>query len=89
MIELVEKIDFLKNILESKEENYADSFKQDIVIYFDDDFTLSNKTLSFLNTLNSFDEIEQWVDRLTSKFVLKFDSEVEQESDFIFQYINS
>ena len=89
MIEASEKINFLKEILEKKEDNFADSFKQDIIMYFDDDFTISNKTLSFLDELNSFEDIEQWVNSLTSKFVLKFDSEVEQENDFIFHYINS
>ena len=89
MIERSEKINFLKGILERKEESYADSFKQDIVIYFDDDFSISNKMFNFLDELKSFDEIEQWVDKLTSKFVLKFDSEAEQEGDFIFHYINS
>lgn len=88
MLEITQKINHLKEILEKEEENYADSFKQDIIMYFDDDFTASNKTLHFLNDLNSFAEIEEWVGKLTSRFVMKFDPEGEQEDDFIYNYMN-
>jgi len=88
MPSLSQKIHFLKIILEKEKENYADSFKTDIIIYFDDDFTESNRSLSFLNKLSSFAEIQNWVDNLTSKFVMKFDAEHEQENDFIEYYIN-
>lgn len=88
MLDINQKIDFLKSVLEKKEENYADSFKADIVMYFDDDFRESNVSLNFLNTLHSFTEIEDWVNKLTSGFVMKFDSEQEQEGDFIHYYLN-
>ena len=57
-----EKIQYLKNILYQPEENYADSFKQDIILYFEDDFTRENIQMQFLNQLNTVEEIKNWVD---------------------------
>jgi len=37
--------------------------------------------------LESFVEIEDWVDRLTSRIVLKFDEDTEQLNDFITDYL--
>lgn len=82
------KIDLLELIL-SHTENYADSFKADIIMYFEDDFKHTNEQLMFLNMLNSKEEIENWVDTLTSRFVMKFDSEFETENDFIYNYLQN
>ncbi|SHL45388.1 hypothetical protein [Flavobacterium saccharophilum] len=86
MLSLNEKIQHLENYLSQPNENYADSFKEDIFMFIDD-FTNQNKLLSFLNNINSLEEIENWVDKLCSRIVLKFDPEGEEINDFIYDYI--
>lgn len=86
MLSFKEKIIYLENSLTKIEENYADSFRVDIHIFFDI-FDSKNKLLSFLNKLESFEEIENWINKLTSRIVLKFDSECEQINDFINDFI--
>jgi len=83
-----EKIQYLKNLLYQPKENYADSFKQDIVMYFEDDFTIENIQMQFLNQLNTAEEIKNWIEFITSQFVLKFDAEQESEKDFIDYYLS-
>ena len=39
--------------------------------------------------LDSKEEIHNWVDKLTSKIVVKYNEEEEQLSDFIFYAVNS
>lgn len=85
---LKDKIHHLENYLNKAEENYADSFKQDIAIYFNEDFSEENQELNFLHNLNTKEEIETFVDNLTSQFVLKFDENQESENDFIHDYLN-
>ena len=87
-MKMVTKIRHLKNYLYQKEQNYSDSFKIYIAYYFNEDFSKHNNQLSFLNSLKSEKDIENFVDNLTSKFVLKFDSESETESDFIHHFLN-
>jgi hypothetical protein len=86
---LLEKIECLEQLLNQKEENYADTFKADITMFFDDNFSEENSQLLFLDNLNSKQEIENWVDKLTSRFVMKFDSELESEDDFIYDYLEN
>lgn len=83
---LLEKIIELEKILLQPKENYADSFKEDIYIYFDECFSIENKELSFLNMLHKKEEIENLINRLTSRFVMKFDAESESEKDFIHEF---
>lgn len=85
MLSLTDKIYYLENYLNKSQDNYADSFKTDILFFFDE-FEEINSRLSFLNNLNTYNEIEDWVNRLTSKIVLKFDEESEQINDFILNY---
>jgi hypothetical protein len=87
-MKLKQKIQHLENYLYQEEQNYADSFKTDIAFYFDEDFSEENQKLSFLNNLNTLQEIETFIDNLTSKFVMKFAPEEETENDFIDNYIN-
>jgi hypothetical protein len=87
MLKFEEKIDILKNHLSTIEDNYADSFKTDIFFYFGD-FNINDGKLNFLNNLISENEINQWVNNLTSKIVLKFNEEEEELSDFIFYSTN-
>jgi hypothetical protein len=84
-----DKIIILKNYLLKEKENYADSFKEDIIIFFDEDFSTNNLNLKFLHKYNTEEEIEKWVDKLLSRFVLKFDDENEQENDFIYDYLEN
>lgn len=86
MLTLTEKISHLEKFLNQAEENYADSFKADIIDYFDS-FEIDNKVLSFLLAMDTFEEIENWITKLTSRIVLKFDEESESINDFIGDYI--
>lgn len=86
MLSLTDKIAYLENYLNSIQDNYADSFKTDILFFFDE-FNDRNQQLGFLNKLESFVEIENWVDRLTSRIVLKFDEDTEQLNDFMTDYL--
>ena len=88
MITLEEKISHLESFLSQPEINYSDSFKTDI-LFFIDDFNVSNTLLSFLNNFKTYIEIEDWVDKLTSRIVLKFEEENEQLQDFIYDYIKN
>lgn len=81
------KIEILKKHLLDLESNFADSYKTDILLYLDD-FNIRNKKLYFLNKLHSEDDIINWVNFLTSKIVMKFNSEEEQLSDFIYYSTN-
>ncbi len=86
MLTFKEKILYFENSLNKTEENYADSFKEDIRLFIDV-FTRENNLLNFLNDLDSFEEIENWINKLTSRIVLKFDSKCEQINDLIYDYI--
>lgn len=86
MLTLNEKIQHLENYLSQPNKNYADSFKEDIVMFIDD-FTCQNELLSFLNNIDSLEEIENWADNLCSRIILKFDSEGEEINDFIYDYL--
>ena len=86
MLSLDEKIQHLENYLSQQSDNYTDSFKEDIVMFIDD-FTDQNELLSFLNKIHSLEEIENWVDNLCSRIILKFDSEGEEINDFIYDYL--
>ena len=82
-----EKIKVLENYLILEPENYKDSFKTDIYLFFNEDFTDGNPLLGFLDSFKEQSEIENWVDLVTSQIVLKFDEEVELLGDFIFEYL--
>ena len=86
---LLEKIEYLEQFLNQTEENYADTFKADITMFFDDNFSEENAQLHFLDNLNSKHEIENWVNKLNSRFVMKFDSGFETENDFICDYLEN
>ncbi|MFV8338919.1 hypothetical protein ACNQGL_06560 [Flavobacterium sp. LB3P21] len=86
---LLEKIEYLEQLLNQTEENYADTFKADITMFFDDNFSEENSQLLFLDNLNSKQEIENWIEKLTSRFVMKFDSGFETENDFIYDYLEN
>jgi hypothetical protein len=50
-------------------------------------FEESNPLLFFLNDLETFEAIEAWVTRLTSRIVMKYDEVFEPINDFIYDFI--
>jgi hypothetical protein len=84
MLTILDKIEYLKEQLDSVSNNYADSFKTDI-LFFIGDFNKQNKLLSFLNQLYSKVEITKWIDKLTSRIVMKEDDY--EVNEIIFDYI--
>jgi len=82
-----EKIQVLENYLTREPENYRDSFKTDLYLFFNEDFSDCNPLLAFLDSFNEHSEIENWVDLVISQIVLKFDDEFEQIGDFIGEFI--
>ena len=58
-------------------------------MFFDNNFSEGNSQFLFLDNLNSEQEIENWLEKLTSRFVMKFDSEFEAENDFIYNYLEN
>ncbi|MBL1281343.1 MAG: hypothetical protein COA33_013775 [Fluviicola sp.] len=84
MLTIKDKIEYLKEQLDTVSNNYADSFKTDI-LFFIGDFNKQNKLLSFLNKLYSKIEIIKWIDKLTSRIVMKEDDL--EINEIIFDYI--
>lgn len=84
---LPEKIKILEAYLAQPPENYRDSYKTDIYLFFNEDFTTDNPLLQFLDSINEQSEIEEWTDHITSQVVMKFDVEFEQIGDFIGEYV--
>ena len=87
MLSLVDKMTILENYLSQNDDNYTDTFKTDISIFLGE-FEIQNSNLNFLKNLSSKEEIENWVNKLTSRIVLKFNEDEEQLSDFIFYTLN-
>ena len=88
MLNFAEKIEILKEYLSEIKDNYADSFKTDIMLYFNDFEDVNSENFKFLSELKSKEDIYKWVDKLTSKIVMKFNEDEEQISDFIFYALN-
>lgn len=84
---LTEKIRVLKSYLNESPNNYRDSFKPGISLFFNDDFSDDNPLFDFLNHFQNNSDIESWVDLVTSQIVLKFDEDVETLGDFIGEFI--
>ena len=84
---LLQKVQHLESYLNQSNDSYSDTFKADILCYFDEDFTEENPQFEFLKELSNKVAIEQKVDFLLSQFVLKFNSDQETEDDFIYYYL--
>jgi len=82
-----EKVKILENYLTHEPENYRDSFKTDIYLFFNEDFTDENPLFGFLDSFSEQIEIEGWVDYVTSQIVMKFDEEMETIGNFIGDFI--
>ncbi|CAM3802538.1 hypothetical protein FLGE108171_15480 [Flavobacterium gelidilacus] len=88
MLTFEEKIDYLKKNLNRIENNFADEVRSEILFFFDE-FEIKNEQLDFLKTLNLSQDIDVWVEKLTSRIILKFDFESEQINDFIYDFIEN
>lgn len=84
MLSYKDKIDYLENYLNKIEENYADSFKADVIIFIDL-FDTNNTLLKFLIDINTVGEIENWITKLTSRIVIREDEM--EVSEIIYDYI--
>lgn len=73
---LEEKISYLKKYLYQKETNFKDSYRIDVAFFFDD-FSSQNPMFSFLENLHSKREISDWVEKITSRIVMKYDDETD------------
>ena len=67
MLELSDKINILKDYLDEIGDTHVDSFKTDIVFYFNDFEDEQSCDFQFLNRLNSKEEIHSVIDHLISK----------------------
>ncbi len=83
-----EKITYFENSLNKTEGNYYDDFRGNIILFFEE-FNSQNERLQFLNSLDSFTEIDKWIEKLASRIILKLDEESEQINDFIYDFIEN
>lgn len=81
MTTFTEKIARLKSCLETVDHSYADSFKAEMLLYFGD-FNLTDPKLYFLHDLDFEEEIEGWVNRITSLIASKLEEEEEMFGEF-------
>ena len=88
MLTFEEKISYFENSLNKTDGNYYDNFKEDVYIFIDE-FNVKNERLQFLKSFVSVAEIDNWIEKLTSRMVLKFDEESEQVHDFIYDFIEN
>lgn len=79
MLTFQEKKAIYDEIISREEKNYADSFNNDL------DLMAENYEYYFLNSLNTLNEIEYWIDKLKSRLVMKED--VAGLEDIIHDYI--
>ncbi len=84
---LAKKTKILENYLSESPTNFRDTFKTDIYLFFNEDFTTENPLLNFLDVFESKEDILSWVDKVTSQIVLKFDENEEELGDFIWDHI--
>ena len=74
MLSKKDKIKILEKILDENDGFYADSFKTDLLFKLGD-LNTKNKTLNFLDKLNSKNEIEDWANKITSRIVMGEDDD--------------
>jgi hypothetical protein len=69
MLTFEEKISFLIENLNEKSDNYADTFKTDI-LFFIGEFSTKNPILKFLHPLEKQIDIQNFINFLTGKIVM-------------------
>jgi len=87
MLSFEDKIDLLNKYL-LIEETYADSFKGEIWCIIGN-FEKGNLMLKFLERLSDQEDIYQFINRLTSRIVLKYDPALESLGDFFWDYVEN
>lgn len=87
MLSLDEKIHLLQRYL-FIEETFADSYKGEICCIIGD-FERENPMLAFLDRLPNEEAIFQFIDRFTSRIVMKYDPESESLGDFFWDYVEN
>lgn len=87
MLSFEDKIDLLYKYL-LIEETYADSFKGELWCIIGD-FEMGNPILKFLEMLPNEEAIFQFIDRFTSRIVMKYDPESESLGDFFWDYVEN
>lgn len=88
MLSFTDKMSYLENYLTKSQCNYADIYRTDILIYLGG-FEQHNDNLKLLNRLKTTEEIEYFIDKLTSRIIMKYDQENEELGDFIFDFITN
>lgn len=74
MLSKIDKIKMLDQILDENDGCYADSFKTDILFRIGD-LEIGNANLNFLDNLKTKIEIENWVNKITSRIVMREDDD--------------
>lgn len=74
MLSKKDKIKILEKILDENDGCYADSFKTDLLFRIGD-LEIENENLDFLNQLKTKNEIENWVNKITSRIVMREDDD--------------
>ena len=69
-----DKLKMLDEILDENDGCYADSFKTDLLFRLGD-LEIENENLNFLNHLKTKNEIENWVNKITSRIVMREDDD--------------
>lgn len=87
MLSLDEKIHLLQRYL-FIEETFADSYKGEICCIIGD-FDKGNPILAFLEKLVDEESINQFINRFTSRIVMKYDPELESLGDFFWDYVEN
>lgn len=72
MLSKKDKIKTLDKILDENDGCYADSFKTDLLFRIGD---LEIENLNFLDHLKTKNEIEEWVNKITSRIVMREDDD--------------
>lgn len=86
-MEMLGKIKILEEYLGGGE-TYADSFKGEIYCMIGE-FKEGNLMLGFLEKVPDSEAIHNYIDRLTSRIVMKFDQESESLGDFVLDYVEN
>lgn len=79
---------YLEKLLNQDNGSYADSFKSEIMLYFEGlrNNDGSYEFVEFIDKCLNNEDVEKWLSNLLSQIVLKFDSEQEQLFEFIHEF---
>ncbi len=75
MLGKIDKIKILDKILDEDDGCYADSFKTGLLFRLGN-LESDNDNLNFLDNLNTKNDIENWVNKITSRIVMREDEDM-------------